>query len=83
LREKHDANYENKIILSVENKIKSGHYKIFDKARVIKKERFPELVSNGQTEDDNCLIIANNEGDAIVITAEFERILLNAIKNRT
>jgi hypothetical protein len=83
MQEKYDDNYENKIVLLAENKIKSGRYKVFDHlARVISRECFPELVNQGKTDDESCLIITNKEGETLVITQEFEHILFNALKHR-
>ena len=78
---KYNQEFENKIILLAQNKIESGHYKVFDfDARVITKRNFPELVQTGKSDFESCLIIANREGETIVITKEFSRILYNALK---
>ncbi len=49
-------------------------------ARVITKRNFPELIQTGKSDFESCLIIANQEGETIVITKEFSRILYNALK---
>lgn len=80
---KYDDRYEKQIILLAEERIKTGKYKVFDRqARVITRKNLPELAAAGKTEDENCLVIANQDGETIVITKEFEQILFNAFKNR-
>ena len=81
MENKYNQKYENQIILPAQNKVESGHYKIFDNdARVITKGNFPEVVESGKSDSESCLIICNREGDTIVITQEFSHILFNALK---
>lgn len=83
MQEKYNEKFENQLILLAENKVKSGKYKVFDhESRVIKRHRFPEFVQEGKTDDENCLVVINKEGEALVLTAEFERALFAALKNR-
>lgn len=83
MQKKFDQAYEDKIILLAENKLESGHYKVFDDdARVVKRHRLPELPATGKTHDSTCLVITNREGETIVLTQEFEHILYNILKNR-
>jgi hypothetical protein len=81
MKEKYNDQYENKIILLAESKIKSGNFKVFDNfARVIKRDKFPELVEQEKTDNESCLVIINREGETIVITPFFEVVLRNAVK---
>jgi hypothetical protein len=41
--------------------------------------KFPELVAEGKSDVESCLIITNREGEAVVITKEFSQILYNAL----
>jgi hypothetical protein len=78
---KYNQKYENQIVLPAQNKVESGHYKIFDNdARVITKRNFPEVVETGKSDSESGLIICNRVGETIVITQEFSRILFNALK---
>lgn len=82
MKEKHDADYENKIIFLAEQRVKTGKYKLFDyRARVITRDQLPEVVARGKSDDESCLVIANSDGETIVITREFERILLQALRD--
>ncbi len=82
MKNKYNQQYENQIVLLAQNKVESGHYKIFDNdARVITKGNFPEVVESGKSDYESCLIICNREGEAVVITKEFSRILINALKD--
>ena len=81
MKNKYNQKYENQITLLVQSKVESGHYKIFDNdARVITKRNFPEVVESGKSDYESCLIICNREGEAVVMTKEFSRILFNALK---
>ena len=65
-----------------QNKVQSGNYKVFDyQARVITRDDFPDLAEKGRSDFESCLVICNRDGETIVITREFERILANALKN--
>ena len=78
---KYNQKYENQIVLLAQKKVESRHYIIFDNdARVITKRNFPEVVESGKSDYESCLIICNREGETIVITKEFSRILFNALK---
>ena len=78
MNEKYNEKYEHQIKEMAESRIKSGSIKVFDhNARIVKRERFPELVKQGKTEDENCLIIINQDGECVVLTQEFERALMN------
>jgi hypothetical protein len=80
MQEKYDQKYEDRIVLLAAERVKNGKYKIFDyQARVITRERFPEFVDRGQSDNESCLVIINKEGETIVITQEFEHILRNAL----
>ena len=84
MNNKYNQQYENQIILLAQNKVESGHYKIFDKdARVITKRNFPEVVESVKSDYESCLIICNREGETVVMTKEFSRILFNALKGET
>lgn len=79
--EKYDEKYEKKIVLLAESRLKSGNYKVFDyRARVIKRAKIPELVSDKKSEKETALVIINSDGETVVITEEFEMILRNAVK---
>lgn len=81
MKEKYIEKYEQQIRELAENRIKTNQYKVFDNsARVIKRARFPELVEQGKSDDENCLVIINGEGETIVLTSEFEFILMNVSK---
>jgi len=81
MKNKYNQQYENQIVLLAQNKVESGHYKIFDNdARVITKRDFPEVVESGKSDFESCLIICNREGETVVITKEFSRILYNALR---
>ena len=81
MKNKYNQKYENQIILLAQNKVESGHYKIFaNDARVVTKRNFPEVVESGKSDYESCLIICNREGETIIITQEFLRILFNALK---
>lgn len=57
--------------------------KIFDKnSRLIKRHKFPELIQSGRTMAETSLVVLNAEGDAIVLTEEFERELFRILKKR-
>ena len=78
---KYNQKYENQIVLPAQNKVESGHYKIFDNdARVITKRNFPEVVESGKSDYESCLIVCNREGETVVITKEFSRNMFNALK---
>ncbi len=81
MNNKYNQQYENQIVLLAQNKVESGHYKIFDNdARVITKRNFPEFVESGKSDYESCLIVCNREGETIVMTKEFSRILFKALK---
>ncbi len=81
MKNKYNQKYENQIILLAQNNVESGHYKIFDNdAQVISKRNFPEVVESGKSDYESCLIICNREGETVVVTKEFLRILFNALK---
>jgi hypothetical protein len=81
MKNKYNQQYENQIVFMAQNKVESGNYKIFDNdARVITKRNFSELVEQGKSDFESCLIIANREGETVVITREFSRILFNALR---
>ena len=81
MKNKYNQKYENQIILLAQNKVESGHYKIFaNDSRVVTKRNFPEVVESGKSDYESCLIICNREGETIIITQEFSRILFNALK---
>lgn len=83
MQDKFDRKYENQIVLMAETKVKSGNFKVFDNfARVIKRDIFPELARQGRTGDEKCLVIINREGETIVLTDEFERILYAALESK-
>ena len=82
MREKYNEKYEKQIRELAGNRITAGQYKVFDsKARIVGRERFPGLVEQGTTADANCLVVVNSAGDTLVITAEFERELLNVSRS--
>jgi hypothetical protein len=81
MENKYNQKYENQIVLLAQNKVESGHYKIFDNdARVITKRNFPEVVESGKSDYESCLIVCNREGETIIITQEFSQILFNALQ---
>lgn len=62
-----DDKLEKRFEQLAENRISSKNYKVFDKnSRVVKRQRI---------NDDLCLVILNAEGEAIVLTEEFEKEL--------
>lgn len=76
MKEKYNEKYEAQIQDLAGNRLKSKNFKIFDyNARIIKRQNFPELVEQGKTAHQNCLVIINGEGETLVITQEFERSL--------
>ncbi len=80
MKNKYNSQYENQIILLAQNKVESGHYKIFDNdARVITKRNFFEVVESGKSDYESSLIICNREGETIVMTIEFSRVLFNVL----
>lgn len=81
MHEKYEQRCQNQIILLAESKIKSVNYKIFDhKARIIKRDNFPELVENGEINSERCLVVGNSDGETIVIAREFEHIMRTALR---
>ena len=81
MKNKYNQQYENQIILLAQNKVESGHYKIFDNdVRVITKRNFPEVVELRKSDYESCLIVCNREGETFVTTKEFSRILFHALK---
>lgn len=83
MNEKYNAQYEKQIVLMAENKVRAGKIEVFDYlARIIKSEKFPQLVRQGTTDNENCLVIANRDGETIVLTEEFQITLYNALKGR-
>lgn len=83
MQEKYDERYEKQIVLLTGFKIGTGNVKVFDsQARVIIRAHLPAYVEKGLTKHENCLVIANREGETMVITEEFERVLYNAIQTR-
>jgi hypothetical protein len=59
--------------------IARGEYKIFDRnARLINRQKLIGLDSNA----DTGLVILNADGDAILLTEEFERELLRVLNLR-
>jgi hypothetical protein len=48
---------------------------------VITRERLPELVEQGKTSSESCLVIANSDGETMVIKREFEVVLRNALRS--
>ena len=59
--------------------IAKGEYKVFDRnARLINRQKLIGLDSTA----DSGLVILNAQGDAILLTEEFERELLRVLKLR-
>lgn len=74
---------EDKFIKLAEERITSKKYKVFDiSSRLVKRHKFPDLVTTGRTMGETSLLILNSAGDAIVLTEEFERELLRVLKIR-
>jgi hypothetical protein len=74
-----DEKLEEKFRLLANERIVKGKYKIFDRnARLIKRHKFEGLNS----ESESALVILNGQGEAIVLTEEFERELLRVFKLR-
>ena len=48
-------------------------------ARVIKRDKFLELVGQGITGEESCLIIINREGETVAITEENEKDTFNIV----
>jgi len=72
-------NLDDKFRKLAEERIQAGKYKIFDKnSRLIKRQKLWGLDS----EVDSGLLILNAEGEAIILTEEFERELLRVFKLR-
>lgn len=73
--------YDDQIFKTIESKIEKGNYKVFDnRAKVVTRRNFPNLIEQGKTGQEHCLVITNSEGETMVITAEFEQILANAVR---
>lgn len=74
-----DQKLEEKFRLLANERIVQGKYKIFDRnSRLIKRHKFEGLHS----ESESALVILNSQGEAIVLTEEFERELLRVFKLR-
>lgn len=79
---KYNESYEHKIVLLAQNRVEKGNFKVFDNdARVITKKDFPQLVETGKSDSASCLVICNRDGETVVITQEFSKILFNALKS--
>lgn len=78
-----DENLEKRFEQLADERIENKKYKIFDKnSRLIKRHKFPELIQSGRTMAETSLVVLNAEGDAIVLTEEFERELFRILKKR-
>lgn len=83
MEEKYNPKYESQIMEMAKNRLGAKTYKVFDyQARIFTREYLPELKEQGRTDNEQCLIIVNKDGDTIAITQEFEKILFNVLKNR-
>lgn len=74
---------EDKFIKLAEERIAAKKYKVFDKnSRLVKRQKFPDLIKSGRTMSETSLVILNAEGETIVLTEEFERELFRILKFR-
>lgn len=70
--EKYNEKYEKQLYELALNRIESGNYKVFDEdARVITRT---------EIEGKKCLVIANREGETVVIDGHFEKALRAALE---
>lgn len=68
---KYDSRYEHQIRELAENRIRAGSYKIFDdRARIITRKT---------VDGDDCLMIANSEGEVFALSPLFQVALLVAL----
>lgn len=83
MRERYDPKYEARILELAENRLRTKNYRVFDgDARVARSAKLPELKREGKTSMEDCLVVINREGEAMVLTVEFQLILLNVLQNR-
>jgi hypothetical protein len=81
MKEKYDQKYEDHIQVLAEHRLDSKNYKIFDhRSRIIKRHKISELLERGRSDSEDALVIISGEGDLIVLTEEFERMLLSVSK---
>jgi hypothetical protein len=74
---------EDHIKILAEHRLESKNYKVFDyRSRVIKRDKFPELVERERSDNESGLVIISGEGDVMVLTEEFEMMLYGISKKR-
>lgn len=79
--EKYDPEYERKIKDLANLRLHHENYKVFDHdARIVKRVNIPKTKETGKSDYESCLVIINRDGECIVITREFEKILRNAVE---
>jgi hypothetical protein len=82
MKEKYDQKYEDHIQTPTEHRLNNKNYKIFDyRSRIIKRQKFPELFNCPRSDSEDALVISG-EGDVVILTEEFERMLLSVSKKR-
>ena len=83
MKEKYDPNYEGHIKILAEHRLESKNYKVFDyRSRALKRQNFSELVERERSESQSGLVIISGEGDVIILTEDFERMLYGICKKR-